>query len=453
MYKIIKCLLVLNAYLISAQTTTKTITYNGLDLSVIITNPERGFYSGQEVHSTDTYEAIDQYLLNDVRSQNITLILREFYLEKFLNSPISAAYLSQMNADFSAIRAGGFKCIVRFAYSDDVTLAQSKWDASKAQVLSHIGQLKDILAANVDVIAFVQAGFVGVYGEWYYTNNFGYPTPDNSARREVINALLAAVPSNRMIQVRTPAIKRALVGINTALTDSQAFTQTSVSRIGQHNDCFLADQTDAGTYENIDVDKSYLEQETKYTPMGGETCQVNKLRCTCAVALAEMKRFHWTYLNIDYNENVLQKFKNGNCFTEIVNRLGYRFRLTTGTYPTTVSNNVPFGIQIKLTNDGFAALYNKRVVYLVLRNSALNLSYSFALQTDARYWTSGAETTIQETIKITNVRAGTYELLLSIPDASVSLAQRPEYSIRFANQQTWEPKTGLNKLNTYLSVV
>ena len=48
--------------------------------------------------------------------------------------------------------------------------------------------------------------------------------------------------------------------------------------------------------------------------------------------------------------------------------------------------------------------------------------------------------------------AGRYDLLLDLPDPYPSIAQRPEYSIRLANEDCWEEKTGYNKLNVSVVV-
>lgn len=43
--------------------------------------------------------------------------------------------------------------------------------------------------------------------------------------------------------------------------------------------------------------------------------------------------------------------------------------------------------------------------------------------------------------------AGSYELLLPLPDAYESLSGRPEYSIRLANEEMWEESSGYNRLH------
>ncbi|HYD97129.1 MAG TPA: hypothetical protein VEC01_17505, partial [Noviherbaspirillum sp.] len=37
--------------------------------------------------------------------------------------------------------------------------------------------------------------------------------------------------------------------------------------------------------------------------------------------------------------------------------------------------------------------------------------------------------------------------LLNLPDPAPSLRGRPDFSIRFANEDTWEAATGFNRLN------
>ena len=41
---------------------------------------------------------------------------------------------------------------------------------------------------------------------------------------------------------------------------------------------------------------------------------------------------------------------------------------------------------------------------------------------------------------------GEYQVLLNLPDPTTSLHNRPEYSIRLANQDVWEASTGYNSL-------
>jgi hypothetical protein len=70
---------------------------------------------------------------------------------------------------------------------------------------------------SLDVIYVLQAGFIGCWGEWYFTRNYAVeikktenyqPNEAQKADRiEIMKLLLKAVPG-RMVQLRTPALKQ-----------------------------------------------------------------------------------------------------------------------------------------------------------------------------------------------------------------------------------------------------
>ena len=62
-------------------------------------------------------------------------------------------------------------------------------------------------------------GFVGVWGAWYYSNNYATkkgkdwyePTKaQQDDRNTIVKALINAVPSSRMLQLRYPAAKQVM---------------------------------------------------------------------------------------------------------------------------------------------------------------------------------------------------------------------------------------------------
>jgi hypothetical protein len=142
-----------------------TITFLEMPMSEGISNPERGFYQPAET-KTSSFSLLSnmQFTLNQAKQQNISLVLREWFLNNFLTTNISQTILNNIQADFNTIRNSGMKCIVRFAYTDDQNARPL--DASKTQMLTHLRQLKPIMEANVDVIAVIQAGLIGAWGEW-----------------------------------------------------------------------------------------------------------------------------------------------------------------------------------------------------------------------------------------------------------------------------------------------
>src|SRR6185503_20934424 len=111
----------------------------------------------------------------------------------------SLRMLDGLDSNFSDIRDAGVKAIIRFAYNEG-PYPDSEPDASKAMILRHIEQLTPLLQKNADIIAWLEAGFIGAWGEWH-TSTHGL---DNLIdKHDVLQALVAAVP-NRYVQVRYP---------------------------------------------------------------------------------------------------------------------------------------------------------------------------------------------------------------------------------------------------------
>jgi hypothetical protein len=155
-------------------------------------NPERGFYipegtraghfvpletaairrvfAGPQKHGSAHYAIYS------------TLLLREYTLDTFLTRPLSPAFLDNVSRDLDAVREAGLKVILRFAYTNtartgscpDVNkICPPYGDAAKSIVLDHIRQLEPLLRRHADVIAVLQEGFIGIWGENYYTDYFG----------------------------------------------------------------------------------------------------------------------------------------------------------------------------------------------------------------------------------------------------------------------------------------
>lgn len=429
---------------------TKTVK-DYVPTDAIIFNPERGptkFFDTQSAN----YSWLNQNELVNIRENKISLIYRGFYLENFTKTTISQNYLDNVQSDFDKIRNAGLKAVIRFAYSKDQNAIIQ--EASKSIILSHIQQLKPILEKNADVICLVNAGFIGTWGEWYYTSQdeFGKASnPNYENRKEVIEALLKALPENRMIQLRTPFFKRTMYS-SSAINDSKAFDKSSVARIGHHNDCFLASDTDFGTYADKNNEYQYLEQETKYLPMGGETCKLNSPRSDCSVALNELKKFHWSFISLDYEPNVIESWRKGNCYTEIVNRLGYRFQLNSLSLPEKISLSKKFQMILNIENKGFASLFNQRKAYVIFKNAMDNKIYKTELKSDPRFWLGVIE--IKENLEIPKtIPVGIYQTYLFLPDMDSKIENRSEFAIQLANQGLWDNSTGFNDLKFTVEII
>lgn len=413
--------------------------------NTIFPNPERGFIRMMDVHSVGT--PLNAVQLNTLRNQNVSMILRLFYLEDFKAQALSAAELTLIQDDLDKIRNAGLKVILRFAYSDNIGVD----DAPLAIVEQHLDQLQSIFTNNKDVIAFVQAGFIGAWGEWHSSSN-GLATTANETT--VLNKLLSVLPADIMVQLRTPGAKQAIFNTTDAITAAIAYTAEAKARVGHHNDCFLAGGDDYGTYSNITLQKQYISTEALYVPTGGETCPPSAgYNPTCSEGRNEMRLLKWTYLNLDWYQPTVNAWRTSGCFDEFQRNLGYRLALVNAKFPATAAVNASITPAINIINKGYAPLYHKKDVYLVLKDKVSGTYYEKTLAADLRLCKPEVTLPIGEAISLSGIPAGEYDLYLRIADKAANLKTRTEYAVQLANPNVWVTENGgMNNLKQVLKI-
>jgi hypothetical protein len=472
--------------------TTDTVLYKESDKD--FPNPERGFYRVAETYANN-YEPLDVDQMKAWRTLQqaddgnykvySTLVFRNIVLEGYANKNLSQDLLNNIDNDFKAARDAGMKLIIRFCYTVTANsgncpegfICPKYGDAPKNMVLSQIAQLKPLLQDNADVIACLQMGFIGTWGENYYSDHFGDPSSNGKGqlvdknwgdKNEILKALLGALPQSRMIQVRTPQMKQRYVyGVNALtssppLTDAEAFTGTDAARIGFHNDCFLSSPNDYGTYDDYGNSSSprtdaysilhvYAAADGKYTVVGGETCDDTyspENNCeNSGKAQTEMQHMHYSFLNCAYNNDVNNDWQDGGCMDAIKKDLGYRFVLQSAVFPKTpIKAGMQLSFILNIKNAGYASPYNERPLQVIMRNKHTKAEIVFAVDEDVRKWYTGLHGVTVKFITDKNMPGGEYEVLLNLPDAAASLAVNPAYSLRLANEDIWEEATGYNDL-------
>ena len=397
-------------------------------------NPGRGFYNEPAPGDWAATAAAGD-----------TLAMRYVHLDSYAAGALPGTFLSSFQSELAGVRGSGVKLILRFAYN-----RSAGSDAPLTVVLQQIGQLKPVLQQYSDVIAVVQAGFIGQWGEWHDSTN-NLLTASN--RRQIIGALLGAVPSSRDVDVRAPYWTRDIYP--GGVTAETAYSGTAVSRLGQHNDCFLSTSSDEGTYTGS-ADRAYVQDVSAYTAMGGETCSAPSTSYNdCPSALNALATYHWDYLNAEYYTGTLDKWKSQGCYTEIAKRLGYRYVVNSFTTPGSLSPGGALNMSLNIANDGFGKLYNPRPMQLVLLPTDGSAGTVVTINADARKVLPGPGQTVDIPIDMTlpsTVAAGTYNVYINLPDASANLSSDPAYSIRLADAGMWMQYSGFNYLNTQVTV-
>lgn len=410
-------------------------------------NPERGFNHSRNWHSASD-AVLKESFLNVQRLQGRTVLYTGYYLTDFMESDISQDFLDLIDANMRVLRKGGVKCVLRFAYKTDMYETGHPWDAQPEWVHRHIEQLKPVLQRNADVILCMQAGFIGVWGEWAYTDGFmrsPSTKEDFRTRRDVMVALLDALPKNRTIAVRTGRYKMNMFldSYADSVTLETAYNESDLSRICAHNDCFGADASDMGTFTTI-AERDFWKKESRYLLMGGETCQLS-YHCSCKRTLEDCKSYHWTYTSGP--AKVSDRWKEEGCYDEIEKRLGYRLVLTDLHHTPQAVPGEDYRVVMKIENVGFAAPMNPRDVELVFVDGKGNKTVYELNDVDPRYWFAGDKVTIDRTIMIPEDATGNCTLYLNLPDPEFALRNNPLFSIRLANAEyMWDEKTGYNRI-------
>ncbi len=409
-------------------------------------NPERGFHGNIELISGRDFRY--------VRREGHSLARAYVRLDEYRNRPLPPAFLAQLNRQLQLVRAAKIKVVIRFGYNfptgnDDIKQSP---DASLALTIAHINQLKPLLNQNADVIAVVQAGFIGAWGEWHGSGN-GLAQPQPKAK--ILATLLAATPTSRMVQLRYPDDIRT--NYPQALTRTDAFSGQRQARVGFHNDCFLANQADAGTYEpDRAALANYASNMTPFVAVGGETCQVTPTehRSDCPTAEVDLARFHWSYLNAGFYTPDLDRWRQEGCYDRIARKLGYRLQLVRSSFPAQVQRTQELKGNFVIKNVGYASPYNPRGLELIFRHQQTGKVYrlpilkSLSKTHDPRLWLPQVgEIAVDIRAKVPRTaEPGVYELLLNLPDPMPKLSNQPEYAIRLANDKIWEAQTGFNSL-------
>ena len=427
-----------------------------------IANPERGLYVQKYYTTANLEEVASVDAINTSREiSQTTLCLHSYYMAdsvsgsaNYMESDIAPEFLDRLDRNMDIVRQAGAKVILRFSYAYHHNTKKKPWDASPEWALRHMEQIAPYLKKHADIIFCVQAGFIGSWGEWYYTTNY----PQNPAKDEgyetrwpIAEKLMEIVPEDRQICFRQPQFKMRYLrthGMEEApLTADEAYLPTVKARWAGHNDCFVSGEGDVGTYHN-DEERAFWAKDTKYTLMGGETCKL----CEYSAgenAVREMETYHWTYLCNSYHPDILKSWKASGHYEVIKRRLGYRFVLDKATLTQAPKGGEAFQAEITLHNAGFAAPANKRDVELVFV-SATNPKekYIFPQTADPRFWMAGEKRIVTLSCTLNEAMHGAYKLYLNLPDPYPSLHDDPRYSIRLANENVWEPETGYNLLTT-----
>lgn len=322
-----------------------------------VNNPDRGFYV--QIKSSKK-EKIKKY------AGNVRIVLLEFDLYEYRNETIPDSKLCELEDFLKEAKEQNVKCIFRAAYGFD--REESNDADSLERIREHISQISPILNCYKEQIICVQAGFFGPWGEWHSSR---YLEKDEEAAKNrcwLLQELLGQLDKDIIIDVRRPRFIREAIDAGLPL-----------ERIGFHNDGLLGSKSDYGTYDDEsftrEEEMEWLRDNLVTGINGGEMPGVNEYS-QIERAIDEFPKLKLSYLNLKYNEEVYELWKNQtvngeNAFEYIAKHLGYRFYVSELKYPMKLKNGIlgwNRNIEITLVNDGFAPIGSDYVLEWVVED-------------------------------------------------------------------------------------
>lgn len=450
-------------------------------------NPDRGFHlesiyqvSGTEGYIPNPYgrgagqgatgaEAYPEGFM-DTRNEDfsstgdsVTITQLYIYLTAFWNTDeISEAGLQNIQTLFNGLREHQVKAILRFAYSRDngyIGDGHSGQNPGYERTMKHMEQLKPLIQANWDVIAVVEAGLIGTWGEWSPRYS---PANQNM---EIAKKMFSIIPEGYGMVVRYLDIRNSLTSYLSA---------SQMNYIGFCNDYFTTGLKNCGSsdwcmdsndYKTV-ADASfsfYMRGEIPYNegpPWGfdilmdpGNVFKVLKDHHYSAMDITQNYAdniTHWRSISVVPEQLKKNRiFFDENYFIEdgkivprtvyqfIRDHLGYRLNLIPDPLLTKEGDDLVY--DIKVTNTGFATVLNPKPVYLVLIDESNQIVKEIELTDvnprDWQPWEKGKPAellTHSISGKVVVGLSGKYKVGIWIPDSRTSIKDEPAYCIKFA---------------------
>jgi hypothetical protein len=491
------------------MTTTVDNKYDA-DTDPLLKNPERGMYFDSPTDS-DYHTIVAKWLwLAPVCHDNLVWDPTN---PQDTTSPVLKKYAEE---ELEKARSNGYKILFRPRYDNEEDQGKVSDDCkylingvpvfhadSLERQKNHINAVAAMLGDYKDVIAFIQAGYLGNWGEWNWADGYAkenvpllYNRTDRSAILDHVLLAYAAEGIAQDVELRRPVFAKEVV---VRWEQNPDIYNNASANVGLHNDCFMSStvlpnsNSDGGTYSNftdfadgseqnlsvslslatVEDARKWAEDWTEHSSFGGETCP-NKEHpdeerwqdCDIMTSpTGDPAKLHLCYLNAERSGTVSHWTEKG-CYNEIRLKIGYRFVVTSVEYTKDVSDGGTFSVAVEVENTGWARLHKPRDAKLVLRNGATPpLEYTFS-GGPVSNWAPGTKTTIS--VSDSAPPPGTYSVWLGIPDPDLleflSTAPNPEdyekaktnYAVKLATlrggKNVFDPDTGENNLGVEIEV-
>ena len=346
----------------------------------LVQNPDRGFY--RQIGSRN-----QMVFPHEIHKFNKVYRIY-FPLAGFENKPLDNQILSDLEVLLVEAEKQNVTVIPRFYYTWGYEKGKPFSSPDEDVILGHVVQISSILNQHKNAISFVEAGFIGAWGEWH-SDQYGSQNRFKPFRRKLVAQMLESFDEQIFLALRYPADHQKI-------GNSKAFD----SRVGLHHDC--------PNYKSDTYPSANAHKLTKFLPQGGEVCQSDPRGqfgaskdkdkyYGCEVMLTYFDKFNFDVLNGSDWSGSNSRFREQGCFDEISKRLGYRFVLKGSKFQDGK-------LSLEIHNVGFGKSFKSRWVKIRDRERLIDT------QLNARDWYSGG--VFLETIDIGETDADFVEIVI-----------------------------------------
>ncbi len=416
-----------------------------------ISNPDQGFYRPLYVKINENGATYNKGVINSqTQLYHLRCDISAFSAEvnNVADKPVTDEALEGLDALLFYLKENDKNAIVRFAYDPGYNGSADK-EPSLDVMLGHVGSICSVLNRYVNTVTAIETGLIGPWGEMHTSAaaNPAHITP-------LVDAFLTDV-SEIPVLVRTPKMIYDYLGVTddkveeiTISPDEKAY------RLGLYNDGYLGSESDLGTYRNRERDINFLSAQNAHLPFGGEVTVPDSPLHNIETCLPEMNKIHLSYLNAEWDNRVIDKWKNSyyteecgsdkkyygkTAFTYIQNRLGYRFVLKNSVF-TYSDSSEKLNVRLTLQNAGFGNLNRNKRAKLIFTDGTGAAAFVADI----------GEIAVKDELEFNvehGLESGKYDVYLRI--YGEELQNAPLYCVKFANDGLWNAELKANKIGSF----
>lgn len=409
-----------------------------------VANPDQGFYRTSYVAFYPEKVEKSLSMMEDFQLYHLRMDISAF--SSVVNGESDLVLTDQALVELENVidyyKQNGKNVIIRFSYDTNFE-GHANYEPDVNMILTHIEQICPILNKFTNTITAIEVGMVGPWGEMHTST---------IANADTINKLIDKYlksTSDIPILVRTPKMIYDYLGITIDNIQNYTIEENSLAyRLGLFNDGYLGSSSDLGTYTDRETETTWLSKQTEHLPYGGEVTSPDSDLHNIEVCTPEMFKLNLSYLNYEWNYNVVQdkwqntyytkdcgdetNYYNKTAFQYIQNRLGYRLVLKESLFSYD-ENFKNIKIELNIKNVGFGNLNRQKDITVLFVNDD-NKIYSFNAGTY-----SGQEK-IDLNIPL-NIGKDNYDVYLKL---STIENEENLYPIKFANNDIYSEALNAN---------